>query len=150
MPSAKRVPAASKFRMGLARGTADPVVDAVLSATSNAQKAAVIVKAAEGWSNAELGAWIAALARKAWCPRTCRTPSPAHRPPPVNAHRLSERGRRMEAPTMLNQLTERCGESAFDGPSVTLHAQPESDTWQASVSLAHSAKVIVLPLKLTR
>ena len=49
----------TKFRMGLVRGEADPVVDAVMSATSNAQKAAVILKAAEHWSNAELGRWIA-------------------------------------------------------------------------------------------
>jgi hypothetical protein len=48
-----------KLRMGVARGHADPLVDAVMSATSNAQKAAIIAKATETMTIEELRAWFA-------------------------------------------------------------------------------------------
>jgi inactivated superfamily I helicase len=37
--------------MGIVRGSADPVTDAVLSATSNAQKVAIVLKGADGTSS---------------------------------------------------------------------------------------------------
>jgi N12 class adenine-specific DNA methylase len=47
-----------KMRMGLARGQADPLTDAVLAATSNAQKVAVILKGGDGMAAAEVTAWL--------------------------------------------------------------------------------------------
>lgn len=48
----------SKIRLGLVRQDADPLTDVVMSATSNAQKTALIVTAAEGMSKADLAAWM--------------------------------------------------------------------------------------------
>jgi predicted RNA methylase len=47
-----------KLQMGLARGSADPLVDTVLSARSNDQKIAVLKEAADEMSKAELQAWL--------------------------------------------------------------------------------------------
>lgn len=47
-----------KIRMGAARGSADPYVDAVLSATSNAQRVEVLIKAADAMGDAAFDAWL--------------------------------------------------------------------------------------------
>lgn len=47
-----------KLRMGVVKGTADPVVDTVLSATSNAQKVSIILKASEQMTTGEFEAWL--------------------------------------------------------------------------------------------
>jgi len=47
-----------KLRMGLVRGQADPLTDAVMGATSNAQKVASILDARNDMSAAEYEAWI--------------------------------------------------------------------------------------------
>ena len=47
-----------RIRMGVARGESDPVVDAVLGATSNAQKVAVLVSASKDMTSASFAAWL--------------------------------------------------------------------------------------------
>ena len=47
-----------KLRMGLSRGEADPLTDAVLGASSNAQRLAVLQRAKARMSAAEFAAWI--------------------------------------------------------------------------------------------
>jgi len=47
-----------KLRMGMARGQSDPVVDAVMGATSNAQKAAIIQRARRSMSAESFDAWM--------------------------------------------------------------------------------------------
>ena len=53
-----------KLRMGVVRGQSDPVVDAVMSATSNAQKSAILLKAGEGKSDEELREWLVRATRE--------------------------------------------------------------------------------------
>lgn len=47
-----------KLKMGLARGTQDPLADIVLSGGSNAQKTAALLKAAENMAPKEFDAWL--------------------------------------------------------------------------------------------
>lgn len=51
-----------KLKMGASRGQ-DELVDAVVSSTSNAQKLAVILKAAEGMTSTEFDGWLSAAVR---------------------------------------------------------------------------------------
>jgi hypothetical protein len=47
-----------KIRMGAARGSADPIADAVMGATSNTQRVAVLVEASEKMGDAAFDAWL--------------------------------------------------------------------------------------------
>jgi hypothetical protein len=47
-----------RLRMGVVRGKADPLVDAVLSATSNAQKVAILTEAAKEQPAGEFSTWL--------------------------------------------------------------------------------------------
>lgn len=52
------------IRIGVARGSADPYVDAVLGATSNDQRIAVLVKASETMGDAAFEAWLRRAVRE--------------------------------------------------------------------------------------
>jgi Peptidase family M48 len=53
-----------KIRMGLVRGKADQVVERVMSATSNAQKTAIIVAASKDMAEAEFDTWFSKAKRE--------------------------------------------------------------------------------------
>lgn len=54
----------TKLRVGVARGDADPLVDAVLSATSNNQKVAIIQQAGQEMTAADFDTWLRAAVRE--------------------------------------------------------------------------------------
>ena len=53
-----------KIRMGAVRGQADPLVDVVMSSTSNAQKVRVITEASESMSAVAFNDWLLRAVRE--------------------------------------------------------------------------------------
>lgn len=60
----KRVSISKKINLGIVRGAADPVIDALFSATSNDQKIAVLLKAAETMTTDEMNKFLRETVRQ--------------------------------------------------------------------------------------